>query len=248
MADIVIKDAIRRFVLFAICAVILLFAAKIRLGGELTLKRIGALGMALGPMLGFWILLDGIPLAVSVSAYRMRLPLSLSPFVLISVIPYACAAGLITLSRSQRGRAIDDTPGKRTIVMWGVGAAVVASVVGFVVSRIVDPAGAVLWSGGGSYVALSIALFPLVAFVEEFVYRRSLWEGSRSVVGIPLAAIVSSGVFAAAHGSTGAWLFVLFGAGEVFRAAYERLGGLRGAIVTHWLFNAVSALIQIAWR
>lgn len=249
MVDTAIRQVIRRLVLVSVCLGLLLVGAAIRLGRKLTWPLTRAfLVRTIGPLLGFWILLDGIPFAMAVAAYSMRRSLTLNPFVIICMIPYALSAGLITLLAIRRGTSDAATPGNRATLKWGAYTAVVASAIGLAIVMIRHRPDVPLMGGDTGYLTLSIVSFPLVAFVEEFVYRRCLWGASRAVLGGPMAAIISSGVFAAAHGSVGGWLLVLFGAGEACRAAYERLGGLRGAVVTHWLFNAVVSLVQIASR
>jgi uncharacterized protein len=98
---------------------------------------------------------------------------------------------------------------------------------------------------GGMEALLAVVLAVLIAPVlEELVFRGALHGALRARVGVWLAALLSSAVFAVIHveivTSSPAFLVQLFLLGLVFVWLYERTGNLAAPIVAHLVFNAIS--------
>lgn len=102
--------------------------------------------------------------------------------------------------------------------------------------ELLAPASAVGW------VALFALVLPVVALVEEFVFRAA-------VVGVPVAGfgvpawplvLVSAGVFALGHGAQGRLgIAVTGGLGLALAVAYVLTGSLLVVVVAHYLVNAL---------
>ena len=97
------------------------------------------------------------------------------------------------------------------------------------------------------WVVLFGVVLPVVALVEEFVFRAA-------VVGVPAAGFgvspwllvpVSAGVFALGHGAQGrAGVVVTGGLGLVLAGAYALTGSLLVVVVAHYLVNALEFLVH----
>jgi len=97
------------------------------------------------------------------------------------------------------------------------------------------------------WVILLAGVLPVVAFVEEFIFRAA-------VVGVPAAgfdvspwalALVSSGAFAVGHGAQGrVGVAVTGGLGFVLAAGYILSGSLLVVVVAHYLVNALEFLVH----
>ena len=93
---------------------------------------------------------------------------------------------------------------------------------------------------------------PLQAAGEEYLFRGWLTQvvGSvipRAAAGAVVAALVSSTVFALAHGQQDPWLFAdRFGFGLVASWLVWRTGGLEASIAVHTVLNLVAFALAIA--
>ena len=99
-------------------------------------------------------------------------------------------------------------------------------------------------------VILGLMIFAAVIaapLCEEIVFRGYLYPVLKKYSGILPAALCSSLVFAAAHGSLITLLpFIIFGGVLVF--LYEKTGSIWAPIAAHFCFNAFTVTIQMAAR
>jgi membrane protease YdiL (CAAX protease family) len=99
----------------------------------------------------------------------------------------------------------------------------------------------------GGWLVLLGGVLPVIAFVEEFIFRAA-------VVGVPAAAfdvspwalaVVSSAAFAVGHGAQGrVGVAVTGGLGFVLAAGYVLSGSLLVVVVAHYLVNALEFLVH----
>jgi uncharacterized protein len=97
---------------------------------------------------------------------------------------------------------------------------------------------------GGPLVA-GVSLLGTVVFApvfEEIVFRGLLYATLRRRLAWPIAAIVSAGVFAIAHGYGAAGFGSVFLSGLLWAIAYERTGSLLPNTAAHVLNNVAAAL------
>ena len=100
--------------------------------------------------------------------------------------------------------------------------------------------------GATSVVAVVLLTTPMQAAAEEYVFRGWLNQAVGSLfdrpgVAVAAGAVVSSTVFALAHGGQGGWLFAdrwLFGLAAALLT--WRTGGLEAAIALHAVVNVVA--------
>jgi membrane protease YdiL (CAAX protease family) len=200
---------------------------------------------AVGPLLLFWILFLVVPMAAAVAMYAAKIPLPTNPIVMTELLPYGICA-LTFLLVAGRASASRSAPTKR-IVILGVFAGAMSIIVFCLARHRPDS-----WFGDPvdhpGAAALLVLSLPLGAYVEEFVFRDRLWARSRSSLGLVSAAALSSAVFAISHDRSWAATGVIFLLSESFRVSYERLGGLRGAAMVHWITNLVLICIQLSGR
>jgi len=100
---------------------------------------------------------------------------------------------------------------------------------------------------GRGWLVLLGAVLPLIAFVEEFLFRAA-------IIGVPAAAfgvspwalaVLSSAVFAVGHGAQGrVGVAVTGGLGFVLAAGYVLSGSLLLVVVAHYLVNALEFLVH----
>jgi uncharacterized protein len=107
------------------------------------------------------------------------------------------------------------------------------------------------WPGGSTFAALALVTLlttPLQAAGEEFLFRGYLTQALGAWFRRPeVPALVSAGLFALAHGSQSAALFVdRFAFGLVASWLALRTGGLEASIALHTVTNMVSLLIAAA--
>jgi membrane protease YdiL (CAAX protease family) len=82
---------------------------------------------------------------------------------------------------------------------------------------------------------------------EEIVFRGYLYSAAKSFAGPWVAALCSSLVFAAAHGSLAALLpLLVFGVVLVF--LYEKTGSIWAPIAAHGCFNGATVITQFIAR
>ncbi|PSQ56152.1 MAG: CPBP family intramembrane metalloprotease [Halobacteriales archaeon SW_9_67_25] len=101
--------------------------------------------------------------------------------------------------------------------------------------------------GGRGWLVLLGGVLPVVAVVEEFIFRAA-------VVGVPAAgfgvspwalAVVSASAFAVGHGAQGRiGMAVTGGLGLVLAAGYVLTGSLLVVVVAHYLVNALEFLVH----
>lgn len=94
---------------------------------------------------------------------------------------------------------------------------------------------------------MSFAAVIAAPLCEELVFRGYFYPVLKKFVGLPVAALCSALVFAAAHGSLTALLpLIIFGCVLVF--LYEKTGSLWAPIAAHFCFNGATVVIQMAIR
>jgi len=134
--------------------------------------------------------------------------------------------------------------------------AVVIFVVNFVASVFVPRSGESAeepWVGWGTFllsVLMLVALVPLQAAAEEFIFRGWLLQAMGSLLRNPVLVVVPQGLlFAAAHGWGTAWGFAdlaVFGLAMGWLTI--RTGGLEAAIALHAVGNLISFVMSSAFE
>ncbi|MFB6083150.1 MAG: lysostaphin resistance A-like protein [Halorientalis sp.] len=106
----------------------------------------------------------------------------------------------------------------------------------------------------GGWVVLLLVVLPVVAGVEEFIFRAAVIGATTAGFGTPVwaLAVVSSLAFALGHGAQGrAGIAVTGSLGLVLAAAFVLTGSLLVVFVAHYLVNAlefvVHELLGIEW-
>lgn len=94
---------------------------------------------------------------------------------------------------------------------------------------------------------MSFAAVIAAPLCEELVFRGYFYPVLKKFGGLPVAALCSALVFAAAHGSLTA-LLPLFIFGCVLVFLYEKTGSLWAPIAAHFCFNGATVAIQMAIR
>jgi len=102
------------------------------------------------------------------------------------------------------------------------------------------------------WAALFGLVLPVVALVEEFVFRAAVIGAPAVGFGTPAWALVpvSAGTFALGHGAQGrVGVAVTGGLGLVLAGAYAVTGSLLVVVVAHYLVNALEFLVHelLAW-
>jgi membrane protease YdiL (CAAX protease family) len=101
-------------------------------------------------------------------------------------------------------------------------------------------------SGTGWAVLFGVVL-PVVALVEEFVFRAAVIGVPAAGFGTPVWALVpvSAGAFALGHGAQGrVGVAVTGGLGLVLAGAYAATGSLLVVVVAHYLVNALEFAVH----
>jgi len=99
----------------------------------------------------------------------------------------------------------------------------------------------------GGWLFLLVVVLPLVAVVEEFLFRAALVGALAAGFEVPpwLLAVLSSVAFGVGHGLQGPGGVVVTGAlGFVLAAAFVLTGSLWVVVVAHYLVNALEFLVH----
>lgn len=94
---------------------------------------------------------------------------------------------------------------------------------------------------------MSFAAVIVAPLCEETLFRGYLYPVAKKFTGPWVGCVVTSLVFAAAHGSLMA-LLPLFLFAMVLTFLYEKTGSIWAPIVTHLCFNATTVIVQLAFR
>ena len=95
-----------------------------------------------------------------------------------------------------------------------------------------------------------IAIVFMAPIAEEIFFRGFIFGGLRRYLNLPIAGLLSGGLFALAHGDLGL-ILPFAGVGLVLAYLYERSGTLWAPIGVHFVFNSVSFLLLLLvpeWR
>lgn len=143
-----------------------------------------------------------------------------------------------------------------TLLAAGIGLGVVLWVGNELAAALADAAGAAYdenlremltpHSAAGWAVLFGLVL-PIVALVEEFIFRAAVIGAPAAGFGTPAWALVpvSAGAFALGHGAQGrVGVAVTGGLGLVLAGAYAVTGSLLVVVVAHYLVNALEFLVH----
>jgi len=89
---------------------------------------------------------------------------------------------------------------------------------------------------------LSVALIGPI--LEEIVFRKVIFGSLRKFLGVPFAAVISSLLFAVAHGEL-SFLPVYFGMGLILALIYQKSGRIAVPIIAHCSMNLLVMIAQI---
>lgn len=92
---------------------------------------------------------------------------------------------------------------------------------------------------------LTLSSVVVAPVCEEIVFRGFLYGVMKKYAGGVVAAVVSSLVFAAAHGSV-AVVLPLFVFGLLLVIAYERTGSIWSSVLAHACFNGLTVMVQLS--
>jgi membrane protease YdiL (CAAX protease family) len=102
-----------------------------------------------------------------------------------------------------------------------------------------------------SVVALTgFAIVFMAPVAEEIFFRGFIFGGLRRYLNLPMAGLISGGLFSLAHGDLGL-ILPFAGVGLVLAYLYERSGTLWAPIGVHFVFNSISFLLLLLipeWR
>ena len=213
---------------------------------------------------GLWIVMMAVQ-SVAGTAVASLVPGAASGGVLtwpwgfgITAATTAAAAGVAAYAVARARRAQGRTP-------WPVGRATVLGGKGWLVATAITIPASLVWiailtatgnapevqdlvaravradASSAFLVALGVLGIVVAPVTEELLFRGALFGSLRPRIGSRAAAVLSSLLFAAVHGSLTA-LAPLFVLALVLCWVYERSGSLVAPVVVHMLFNATSLL------
>jgi hypothetical protein len=102
------------------------------------------------------------------------------------------------------------------------------------------------WGSAAVVAASLLGTIVSAPLLEEIVFRGLLYGTLRRRLGWPAAALLSAGIFAAAHGYGAAGFGSVFASGIMWAVAYEKTGSLLPGIAAHAANNVSAACAVLA--
>jgi membrane protease YdiL (CAAX protease family) len=102
------------------------------------------------------------------------------------------------------------------------------------------------WGSPAVVAASLLGTIVSAPLLEEIVFRGLLYGTLRRRLGWPAAALLSAGIFAAAHGYGVAGFGSVFASGIMWAVAYEKTGSLLPGIAAHAANNVSAACAVLA--
>ena len=102
------------------------------------------------------------------------------------------------------------------------------------------------WGSGGIVVGSLLGTVVFAPLLEEIVFRGLLYGTLRRWMGWPAAAVLSSTIFAAAHGYGAAGFGSVFASGLMWAIAYEKTRSLVPGMIAHAANNVSAACAVLA--